>query len=154
MWLSWPSVNTNKLFGVLKQLYWGRVKNISWHTSTPSMDWSSLCENKGISVSHLYSLWFGVVFFLFFEWCFSEAFLFYILFLSAVVKGIQVQTAATDLPHVSSLCEERTCGCTGRGVAWCVNESWKAKSWAYAKTSHCGRKLSLPVIQWKQMVFH
>lgn len=54
------------------------------------MDWSSLCKNKDVSVSHLYSL-------CFFEWCFSEAFLFYIL-VSSTQGHPSTNSASADQP--------------------------------------------------------
>lgn len=148
MWLSWPSVNSNKPFGVLKQLHWGRVKNISWHASTPSMDWSSVKTKAFLWVIYIPCGFFLLLFFLvILLWGIS---ILYSLLVSSSQGHPSTNCCDWSASRFSLGCEERTCGSTGQGVEW----ELEGKRWICAKTSHCGRKLSWSVIQWKQMVFH
>lgn len=124
---SWPSANSNKLFRELEQLHWGNVKNISWHTLTSSIDWSSLCENKDLSVSHFYSLWFFRVVLL---WGIS------ILYSCQQNQGHPSTDAAAAYQPLARLLwaagEEPPDG-TGSGRAGRMNCSCKAESWACVK---------------------
>lgn len=127
IWLSWPSANSNKLFRVLKQLHWEKFKNISWHALTPSMDPSSLCKNKDVSVSHLYSL------------CFFRVML---LWGISILYSCQQYSRASECKFCCSwsafdraaywVAGERTSRWHRRresGLGWI--KSCKAKSWAY-----------------------
>lgn len=140
---SWPSANSNKLFRELEQLHWGNVKNISWHTLTSSTDRSSLCENKDLSVSHLYSLWFFS----------SSASLrhFYFIFLSAESRASKYRCcgspSASDQAALG--CWERTSwwhGQVGEQGGWTAVVRQKIEA-VLRKRSNFKINLSLLVIQ-------
>lgn len=122
---SWPSANSNKLFRELEQLHWGNVKNISWHTLTSSTDRSSLCENKDLSVSRLYSLWFFRVV--------PSLRHFYFIFLSAESRASKYRCCCSP-----SASDQAALGCWERASWWHgragrMSCSCKAKSWACVK---------------------
>lgn len=135
---SWPSANSNKLFRELEQLHWGNVRNISWHTLPSSTDRSSLCENKDLSVSHLYSLWFFRVVLL---WGIS------ILYSCQQNQGHPSRDAAAAPEPLG--CWERTSwwhGLVGEQGRWTAVVRQKAEP-VLRKRSNFKRNLSLLVIQ-------
>lgn len=109
---SWPSANSNKLFRELEQLHWGNVKNISWHTLTPSTDWSSLLrKQRPFCESFIFLVAFS-----------SSASLrhFYFIFLSAESRAFKYRCCCSP-----SASDQAALGCWERTSWW--HRQWESR---------------------------